>query len=44
VLETTAERWMVMSAACRDWWQRNASVEGMWHLTQRLIKIEAGTP
>lgn len=38
VLQTTAERWMVMSAACRDWWQRNASVEGMWELTQRLIK------
>lgn len=38
VLATTAERWMVMSAACRDWWQRNASAEGMWELTQRLIK------
>ena len=32
----TAERWTVMSAACRDWWQRNASVDGMWELTQRL--------
>jgi hypothetical protein len=38
MLQTTAERWMVMSAACRDWWQRNASTEGMWELTQRLIK------
>ena len=38
VLATTAERWMVMSAACRDWWARNASVEGMWELTQRLSK------
>ena len=36
--ETTAERWTVMSVACRDWWQRNASVDGMWDLTQRLIK------
>lgn len=33
----TAERWTVMSAACRDWWQRNASVDGMWELTKRLV-------
>ena len=32
----TAERWTVMSAACRDWWARNASVDGMWELTKRL--------
>jgi hypothetical protein len=44
VADITADRWTVMSVACRDWWSRNASVEGMWHLTQRLIKIEAGTP
>lgn len=36
VTATTAERWTVMSAACRDWWQRNASAEGMWELTKRL--------
>jgi len=34
--KTTAERWTVMSVACRDWWRRNASVEGMWELTKRL--------
>jgi hypothetical protein len=32
----TAERWTMMSLACRDWWQRNASVDGMWELTKRL--------
>ena len=32
----TAERWMVMSAACHDWWLRNASVDGMWTLTKNL--------
>ena len=33
----TPERWMVMSVACRDWWKRNCSVDGLWKLTQRLI-------
>ena len=37
----TAERWTVMSVACRDWWQRNASVDGMWDLTKRLASYEA---
>ena len=32
----TAERWTVMSVACRDWWTRNASADGMWELTKRL--------
>ena len=36
VKAVTAERWTVMSAACRDWWRRNASVDGMWELTKRL--------
>ena len=36
ILEITPERWTVMSAACRDWWDRNASVEGSWLLTQKL--------
>jgi hypothetical protein len=36
VEKITPERWMVMSVACRDWWKRNCSVEGMWKLTQRL--------
>ena len=30
------ERWRAMSAACREWWTRNASVEGSWALTQQL--------
>jgi hypothetical protein len=38
VTTVTAERWTVMSAACRDWWKRNASADGMWELTSRLIK------
>jgi hypothetical protein len=36
VTATTAERWTVMSAACRDWWKRNASAEGMWELTKKM--------
>jgi hypothetical protein len=32
----TPDRWTVMSAACRDWWQRNASAEGSWALTVKL--------
>jgi hypothetical protein len=36
ITAVTAERWTVMSAACRDWWKRNASVDGMWQLTSRL--------
>lgn len=32
----TPERWTAMSAACRDWWRRNASAEGSWRLTERL--------
>jgi len=35
--DITAERWTVMSIACRDWWSRNASVEGMWELTKRQM-------
>ena len=33
----TPERWMVMSVACRDWWKRNCSIDGLWKLTQMLI-------
>jgi hypothetical protein len=28
--------WSAMSDACRAWWRRNASVDGMWELTTRL--------
>ena len=34
----TPDRWMVMSVACRDWWKRNCSVDGLWALTQKLIQ------
>ena len=34
----TPDRWMVMSVACRDWWKRNCSVEGLWRLTQKLVQ------
>ena len=34
----TPDRWMVMSVACRDWWKRNCSVEGLWRLTQKLLQ------
>lgn len=37
VASVTPLRWAAMSAACRDWWDRNASVEGAWRLTQRLV-------
>jgi hypothetical protein len=33
----TPDRWMVMSVACRDWWKRNCSIDGLWALTQKLI-------
>jgi len=31
------DNWEEMSAACKDWWRRNASAEGSWRLTQLLI-------
>jgi hypothetical protein len=37
VNETTPERWMEMSIACRSWWRRNASAEGLFRLTWGLI-------
>jgi hypothetical protein len=30
-------KWAQMSAACRDWWRRNASAEGSWRLTAGLL-------
>jgi len=36
VTSITPDRWVVMSAACKDWWQKNASAEGSWKLTQSL--------
>jgi hypothetical protein len=37
VKSITPLRWVAMSAACRDWWARNASVEGSWRVTERLL-------
>jgi hypothetical protein len=37
VKSITPLRWAAMSAACRDWWARNASVDGSWQLTKRLV-------
>ncbi len=33
------EQWEAMSAAGRAWWARNASVEGSWELTRRLVGL-----
>lgn len=30
-------KWQAMSEACRLWWQSNASAEGSWRLTERLM-------
>lgn len=32
-------KWVQMSAACRDWWRRNASAEGSWRLTAAALKV-----
>jgi len=37
VNDTSPERWTEMSIACRSWWRRNASAEGMFRLTWGLI-------
>jgi hypothetical protein len=34
--ETQEDQWAAMSAACKAWWKRNASVEGSFLLTKRL--------
>ena len=36
VKKIDADQWSLMSVACRDWWRRNASVDGMWELTAKL--------
>jgi hypothetical protein len=36
VRSISEEQWVTMSAACRQWWQENASAEGSWNLTQKL--------
>ena len=39
IAETSEETWAAMSAACRAWWQRNASAEGSWKLTENIATI-----
>ena len=31
------EQWLKMSLACQQWWKENASAEGSWELTKKLI-------
>ena len=38
VKKMPAERWTYMSAACREWWVRYASVEGLFRLTWARIE------
>lgn len=37
--ETQEDQWAAMSAACKAWWKRNASVEGSFLLTKRLAGL-----
>ncbi len=32
------DQWDQMSQACRQWWRENASVEGSWALTKKLLE------
>ena len=33
------EQWKTMSANCHAWWKKNASVDGLWNLTQKLSSV-----
>jgi hypothetical protein len=35
--QTDNGKWQVMSDACKQWWLKNASAEGLWKLTSALI-------
>lgn len=37
VKNTSQEKWAAMSAKCRLWWQENASAEGLYNLTAKII-------
>jgi uncharacterized ubiquitin-like protein YukD len=37
IAEISESAWTEMSAACREWWSVNASCEGFFKLTQRLV-------
>jgi hypothetical protein len=34
---TTNQEWNAMSKACQQWWRENASVDGLWELTKKLV-------
>ena len=36
ISKVSASDWESMSAACHDWWLKNASAEGLWLLTKQL--------
>jgi hypothetical protein len=36
---TTKEEWKKMSDECVRWWRANASAEGSWNLTKRLVGL-----
>lgn len=35
--DTEETTWKQMSAAAHTWWKENASCDGMWHLTEKLL-------
>ena len=37
IQQISEEKWKEMSKAAHQWWKENASVEGMWLLTKRLV-------
>lgn len=37
VKEISKEKWQTMSTACKAWWRENASVEGSWLLTKKIL-------
>ena len=36
---TSDEDWQKMSTACKEWWRLNASIDGSWALTKRLLSL-----
>ena len=37
IAEISEEKWLEMSNACREWWRVNASCEGFFQLTHKLV-------
>ena len=38
IVKMPHDTWIKSSEACRNWWKENASVEGLWLLTQSLYR------